>query len=160
MMRKIILLLTIAMSAAPAEGKAPGKTYCHNGVCHRVLTVAETLSQVGKRESVRASFYDDCKVDPGNPCKKLSSGEEMRGDDAGHAASPVYPNGTILMLSNPSTGTTLRVRINNSGPYVKGRQLDVSAAGAKELGFTQQGVATLEATVIAAPADIGLQAKD
>jgi rare lipoprotein A len=159
-MRKIILLLTIAMGAAPALGKSPGKTYCHNGVCHRVFTVAETLSQVGKQENVRPSFYDECKVDPGNPCKKLSSGEEMRGDDAGHAASPVYPNGTILLLSNPSTSATLRVRINNSGPYVRGRQLDISAAGAKELGFTQQGVATLQSTVIAAPASIGLQAND
>jgi rare lipoprotein A len=137
--------------ATDASAKRPGGTYCFNGVCHRVKTVAETSADVGRVETVRASFYDDCKVDPGNPCTKLSSGEEFRADRADNAASPVYPNGTVLVLTNPENHAAARVRINNSGPYVKGRLLDVSRATALALGFIDAGVTELQIKVVAAP---------
>src|SRR5690606_32866520 len=88
-----------AVLAAPggvASAKTPGKTYCINGVCHRVKTIAEMETLVGHEEVVVASYYDDCKVDKHNPCTALSSGEEFRPDLPDNAASPVYPNGTIL----------------------------------------------------------------
>jgi rare lipoprotein A len=134
-----------------AIAKKPGSTYCFNDVCHRVQTIAEADALVGQEETVRASFYDDCKVDPGNPCTKLSSGEELRADLPDNAASPVYPNGTVLVLSNPKNDTQARVRINNSGPYVKGRLLDVSRATAQQLGFLDAGVVELRVKVVSTP---------
>ncbi len=144
---------TIAASMLPsaADAKAPGKTYCYNGVCHRVKTAAETEALVGFEETVTASFYDDCKVDPHNPCQPLSSGEEMRADLPDNAASPIYPNGTLLVIANPKTETTILVRVNNSGPYVKGRMLDVSRAAAEQLGFAKSGLAKLKVTVLSGP---------
>ena len=119
----LVLCFCLALCGLTAEASAkkPGSTYCFNGICHRVQTLAETKMLIGREETVRASFYDDCKVDRGNPCTKLSSGEELRADLADNAASPVYPDGTILVLSNPKNSARARVRINNSGPYVKGR---------------------------------------
>jgi rare lipoprotein A len=137
--------------ADAAFAKKPGATYCYNGVCHRVKTIAEMQGLVGYEEVVTASFYDNCKVDPNNPCTPLSSGEEMRGDLPDNAASPVYPNGTILVLVNPKNEAKALVRVNNSGPYVKGRMLDVSRAAAEQLGFASAGIAKLKVTVISGP---------
>jgi rare lipoprotein A len=148
-----VVSLSVALCALAGEAtaKKPGGTYCFNGVCHRVKTIAETSADVGQVQRVRASFYDDCEVDPGNPCTKPSSGEALRADLADNAASPVYPDGTVLALWNPAKMRAARVRINNSGPYVKGRLLDVSRATAQALGFIDAGVTELQIKVVAAP---------
>ena len=143
--------LVVSLPGGGALAKTPGKTYCINGVCHRVKTVAEMETLIGHEEVVVASYYDDCNVDKHNPCTALSSGEEFRPDLPDNAASPVYPNGTILILSNPKTEKQVLVRVNNSGPYKKGRMLDVSRAAAEALGFKKMGTAKLKVTVISGP---------
>lgn len=145
--------ISMTLPSDSAHAKSPGKTYCFNGVCHRVKTISEMETLVGYEEEVMASYYDDCKIDKHNPCTKLSSGEDFRPDLADNAASPVYPNGTILILSYPPTNKQVLVRVNNSGPYKKGRLLDVSRAVAEELGFKKRGVAKLKLTVISGPLD-------
>ena len=74
--------------------------------------------------------------------------EEFHADRPDNAASPIYPNGTVLALVNPKTNATAVVRINNSGPYFKGRLLDVSRATAVQLGFLDAGIAQLKVTVV------------
>ena len=145
----VSLVFSALLSVASA--KEPGATYCFNGICHRVQTIEEVQAQIGLQETVGASFYDDCKADPGNPCTPPSSGEELHADRPDNAASPVYPNGTVLALSNPKNNAKARVRVNNSGPYVKGRLLDVSRATAEQLGFIDAGTAQLNVTVVREP---------
>lgn len=142
-----------AVAGAPGttEAKTPGKTYCFNGICHRVNTLQEMSGLVGKDVSFKTSFYDDCKRDRFNPCGLTSSGEVFRANDADNAASPIYPNGTVLLLRNPSNGESAVVRVNNAGPYWGKRKLDVSKGTAVKLGFKKQGVASLEVRVISAP---------
>lgn len=147
----IAALAGLVSADSATIAKTPGKTYCINGVCHRVKTVAEMESLVGYEEVVVASYYDDCKIDKHNPCTALSSGEDFRPDLPDNAASPVYPNGTILYLTNPQTNKQVLVRVNNSGPYKKGRMLDVSRAAAEALGFKRLGTAKLKVTVISGP---------
>ena len=147
----IATLAGLVSADSATLAKTPGKTYCINGVCHRVKTVAEMESLVGYEEVVVASYYDDCKIDKHNPCTALSSGEDFRPDLPDNAASPVYPNGTILYLTNPQTNKQVLVRVNNSGPYKKGRMLDVSRAAAEALGFKRLGTAKLKVTVISGP---------
>jgi rare lipoprotein A len=134
-----------------AHAKKPGATYCYNSVCHRVKTLAEMDKLVGFEEVVTASFYDDCRVDKNNPCQPLSSGEQMRADLPDNAASPIYPNGTLLVVVNPKTEAKAVLRVNNSGPYVNGRMLDVSRAAAEQLGFAKNGIAKLKVTVLSGP---------
>ena len=143
----------VAVSSLPsaAFAKKPGATYCINGVCHRVKTVDEVKAEIGLEVIQGASFYDQCEVDPDNPCTPLSSGEEFHADRPDNAASPIYPNGTLLALVNPKTNSTALVRINNSGPYFKGRLLDVSRATAVQLGFLDAGTAQLNVTVMPDP---------
>ena len=139
------------VSATPASAKVPGKTYCFNGVCHRVNTIAEMVTLVGQDTTLKTSFYDDCKRDRYNPCGLTSSGEKFRPNDADNAASPIYPNGTVLLLRNPANGQAAVVRVNNAGPYWGKRKLDVSRGVAEKLGFKKRGVAKLDVRVIAAP---------
>ena len=153
---KVVALMSavvaiIAISVSAAEAKTPGKTYCFNGICHRVNTLQEMSGLVGKDVSFKTSFYDDCNRDRFSPCGLTSSGEVFRPNDADNAASPIYPNGTVLLLRNPANGESAVVRVNNAGPYWGKRKLDVSRGTATKLGFKKQGVASLEVRVIAAP---------
>lgn len=153
----LTLILATAFVAAPsvrgtdAEAKTPGKTYCFNRVCHRVLTLAETRRLVGRKTSVVASFYRHCSVDRFNPCGLTSSGARFRPSHADNAASPIYPNGTKILVWNPANKRAAVVRIDNAGPYWRNRKLDLSAAAATKLGFRHRGVARLMVQVLKAP---------
>ena len=140
-----------ATTSTPVEAKTPGKTYCFVGKCHRVKTIAETQALVGKEEAITASHYDDCSKDRFNPCGLTSSGEQFHPDRADNTASPIYPDGTQLLVWSPENKRALVVRVNNAGPYWGNRTLDLSRAAAEKLGFEGDGVAKLKLKVIKAP---------
>ena len=52
--------------------------------------------------------------------------------------------GTLLKVTNPKNGKSVIVRINDRGPYIEGRQLDLSKGAAIELGILEKGVARLK----------------
>lgn len=144
-------LLLAAQTMLDAEAKSPGAVYCHRHTCHRVISLEEASRLVGNDTTVRTSYYDHCRRDRLNPCGLTSSGERVRPGDADNAASPVFPDGTVLLLFNPKTGRAAVVRVNNAGPYWGRRQLDVSRATARSLGFERDGVADLEVRVLLSP---------
>lgn len=147
----LVSALLALLTVSPADAKTPGKTYCFLGVCHRVQTLDETQRQVGKTVVKHTSYYDDCSKDRFNPCGLTSSGEAFRPGRPDNAASPIYPNGTKLLVFNPQTRQSAVIRINNAGPYWGNRTLDVSRGVAERLGFAKSGVAKLEIKVIGAP---------
>jgi rare lipoprotein A len=73
-------------------------------------------------------------------------------DAPDNAASPIYPDGTTLLVWSPETREAAVLRVNNAGPYWGDRKLDVSRATAERLGFKDRGVADLQVRVIDAPA--------
>lgn len=145
------LLLGAGLAGGRAEAKTPGKTYCFYGTCHRVKTIAETEALVGSEETLSASHYDSCKRDRYNPCGLTSSGAVFDADAPDNAASPIYPDGTTLLVWSPETQVSLVVRVNNAGPYWGRRKLDLSRGAAELLGFAHKGVAELRVRVIDAP---------
>lgn len=56
----------------------------------------------------------------------------------------------MLRVTNLGNGRTVRVRVNDRGPYAKGRVLDLSAAAGAALGFTAEGVARVRIEAFAA----------
>lgn len=70
---------------------------------------------------------------------QTASGEPMN-PAAMTAAHRTLPFGTKLKVTNQKNGASVVVRINDRGPFVKGRVLDLSKAAAKELGFVSSGV--------------------
>src|SRR5262249_35786668 len=127
------------------------KSYCFYGKCHRVKTVEETEALIGAEETIMASHYDSCKRDRYNPCGLTSSGAVFDSEAPDNAASPVYPDGTTVLVWSPETKVSLVLRINNAGPYWGDRKLDVSRKAAEVLGFAGNGVAKLKLRVIDAP---------
>jgi len=59
------------------------------------------------------------------------------------AAHKSMPFGTLLKITNPLNGKSTIVRINDRGPYIHGRDLDISKAAAEEIGLIQKGVKNL-----------------
>lgn len=55
------------------------------------------------------------------------------------AAHKTLPFGTRVLVHNPRTGKEVVVRINDRGPFIKGRVIDLSKAAAKALGFNARG---------------------
>lgn len=64
------------------------------------------------------------------------------------AAHRTLPFGTVVRVTNLDNGRTLDVRINDRGPFVKGRILDLSRAAAAELDMVRAGVARIELRVV------------
>lgn len=139
------------LGSIEAHAKTPGSRYCFTHACHRVLTIAETRALVGKPTNAVTSFYDDCRRDSYNPCGLTSSGEAFRPNETNSAASPIYPDGTVILVRNPRNGESAIVRINNAGPYWGNRTLDLSRAAGLKLGLGHSGVARVEVTVLRAP---------
>jgi rare lipoprotein A len=74
---------------------------------------------------------------------KTANGERYDPDEL-TAASKIYPLGSLVEVTNPATGKSVTVRINDRGPHIRGRSLDLSERAAEELGITERGVARLK----------------
>jgi rare lipoprotein A len=67
------------------------------------------------------------------------------------AAHPTLPFGTKLRVTSLTSGRSVTVRINDRGPFVKGRVVDLSLSAAKALGMVDAGVAKVRLDVLARP---------
>jgi rare lipoprotein A len=74
--------------------------------------------------------------------KKTASGEifDMYGLTAAHKTLRL---GTELLVTNPKNNQSAKVTINDRGPYIRGRDLDLSYQAAKEVGMIGAGIARL-----------------
>jgi rare lipoprotein A len=100
------------------------------------------IEQVGEASSYGRGFHG----------KKTATGEKFNQNDR-TAAHPTLPMGTQATVTNLDTGNSVDVKINDRGPYVKGRDIDLSKRAAKELGMTKEGVAPVKIEAEVAPAD-------
>jgi rare lipoprotein A len=118
---------------------------------------AETRVEVGKppvpmarpddaayRQVGKASWYG-----PRFHGKKTASGERFDQNKL-TAAHRELPLGTRITVTNLENGKTVRVEINDRGPYKRGRVLDLSKAAASRLGMVEDGVimVRIEATAL------------
>lgn len=86
-----------------------------------------------------ASFYSEDT--------ETASGEKFDKNEL-TAAHPTLPFGTRVRVTNVSTGRSVTVRVNDRGPYVRGRIVDVSYSAAEALGMVNQGVASVRLDVV------------
>jgi rare lipoprotein A len=64
------------------------------------------------------------------------------------AAHPTLPFGTRVRVTHLASGRTVEVRINDRGPFIAGRILDLSKAAADIIGLTASGIARVSMTVL------------
>lgn len=67
------------------------------------------------------------------------------------AAHPTLPLGSIVRVVNTRNHRSEIVRINDRGPYIEGRELDVSYEVARKLGFDQRGLAKVRLELLEVP---------
>ncbi len=79
--------------------------------------------------------------------RKTASGEifDMKKFTAAHKKLPF---GTKILIENPRTGKSVLVKVNDRGPYAKGRVLDLSRGAAEKLGILLGGVAFVDCTIL------------
>lgn len=65
------------------------------------------------------------------------------------AAHPTLPLPTLVSVTNLENGRSIVVRVNDRGPFVNGRIIDVSRRAAQDLGFERQGTANVRVEVLA-----------
>jgi rare lipoprotein A len=70
---------------------------------------------------------------------------------ASTAASPTLPFGSLIRVYNPRTRVSQLLRINDRGPFVDDRELDVSYLVASRLGMLEQGVSRLRIELLEVP---------
>ena len=92
-----------------------------------------------------ASWYG--KAHQGRP---TTSGEtyDMKKFTAAH---PALPMGTRLLVTNLKNGRSVTVRVNDRGPFVDGRIVDLSYAAAREVGAIGDGVVPVRIRVVSMP---------
>ena len=99
----------------------------------------------GPTEVGQASWYGI--EERGRP---TASGEPMD-PDALTAAHRTLPFGTLVEVTNLATGAAVEVRINDRGPFVGSRVIDLSHEAARRLGIVREGVARVRLTVANIP---------
>ena len=100
---------------------------------------------VGESKDISASWYGEYFHG------RLTALGEVYDMNAYTAAHKTYPLGTVLKVTNPQNGLSLKVRINDRGPFWGDRELDLSKGSASYLGTKEQGVAEVHIEVVSVP---------
>jgi rare lipoprotein A len=116
-----LLALTAGCSAAPSQSPANGSGYKASG---------------------KASYYAD-KFQG----RKTASGERYD-HNARTAAHRTLPFGTKVKVTNVKNGKSVVVRVNDRGPFVKGRIIDLSRSAFERIGDLRAGVISVRVEVV------------
>ncbi|MCF8062098.1 MAG: septal ring lytic transglycosylase RlpA family protein [Deltaproteobacteria bacterium] len=122
----------------PEEPPGEVPSYVVHGVRYYPLPDADGFVQTGQASWYGVPFHG----------RTTSNGEtyDMRAHTAAHKTLPF---GTYVSVKNLVNGRSTVVRINDRGPFVKGRIIDLSYASGKEIGLVGPGVATVRVTALA-----------
>jgi rare lipoprotein A len=121
---KLLFLPTALLLAVQAAASTP---------------VAAAAHSEGAANFGVASYYGEPQM--------LASGGRFN-PHAMTAAHKTLPFGTRVRVTNLGNGRSVDVRINDRGPYIAGRIIDLSKAAAGVIGMTAQGTARVKMTVI------------
>lgn len=130
--RKIVTSLAVvfALAASPA--------HAHDGAVHNECETVRTVAQ-----KAHASWYG-----PGFHGRKTANGETFN-MNAMTAAHKTLKLGTRILVENIDNGVKAVLRVNDRGPYIAGRSLDVSKKAADVLGFRDEGLARVKMSICA-----------
>ena len=117
--------------------------FMFNAVANSSLFTLHSSFLYAQPQQGKASFY--AKRATGS---QTANGERLHHDSL-TCAHRTLPFGTLLRVTHVENGRSVIVRVNDRGPFVRGRIIDLSWGAARELGMISQGIAT----VIVEPAD-------
>jgi len=134
--RGVLALMILSLAVACTTQHEPAQpSLTPSAVAPPPMMPAAPQTRAHTSKAVRASYQGDAYAG-----HRTASGERYD-PKALTAASSTLPIGSSVMVTNPATGRSVKVRINDRGPNVRGRSLDLSKHAAEEIGITKQGVA-------------------
>jgi rare lipoprotein A len=130
---------TTSTNVAPRAAPVPAAPAVYVPPSPPPLTTSESESAASHIETKRAKVVKASYQSTVTAGRPTSSGEPYN-PNALTAASKTLPIGSVVKVTNPSTGEAVKVRINDRGPFVPGRSIDLSKRAAREIGITKKGV--------------------
>lgn len=100
------------------------------------IAIAAVLSTPANAQTGYASWYKHGKV--------TANGEPFRPHGRPTAAHRTLPFGTKVKVTNLLNGKSVIVRINDRGPFIKGRIIDLNVTAARKIGIMKSGVARVK----------------
>lgn len=131
---RTLFVMALALVAFCSNADARGYNITH----HRLVTSQHHRLVMGQHIGY-ASYYGSGY--------KTASGERFspKGYTAAHRTLPF---GTKVRVTNLRTGRTVIVRINDRGPFIRGRIIDLSLGAAQRIGMIAAGVARVRITIL------------
>lgn len=144
-----------------SAAKTPARQTAHNpGIISKLFHGKQSASSSSTQRPVQASAQIQTSKYSGSTQSGMASwyGSDFHGGKTASgerynmesmtAAHKSLPFGTLVQVKNERNGQECVVRINNRGPFTKGRILDLSKAAARELGMINSGVARISMKVL------------
>lgn len=148
----VLLLVSVSfMTTGCSEKREPGATKYTSAATHRATMRSyrvlgkqyhPTYAEVGQKMKGISSWYGP------NFHGKYTSNGEVYDMHARTAAHKTWPMDTMVKVRNLQNGKSTVVRINDRGPFVKGRIIDCSYAAGKEIGLDKMGIAKVSIEVL------------
>lgn len=139
-------LLSVLLVSCGGGGGYKGyqtKSYTIRGQQYQPLSVEEALRY---RERGIASWYDESSAG-GLKRGNTSLGEKVMPWHIS-AAHKTLPLPSYVKVTNLKNGKSLKMRVNDRGPFIAGRIIDVTPRAARKLGFADQGLTECEVKVL------------
>lgn len=135
------LCLPIAACFGPNIKGYKTKPYTIRGIRYHPMQPRDAIGHV---ETGIASHYSEhFIIFPG----KTATGEKLW-PWTKVAAHKTLPIPCVIRVTNLKNGRTTKVRVNDRGPFIRGRMLDVTKPVADDLGFTKQGLTNVKIEVL------------
>jgi rare lipoprotein A len=139
--RAVAVLIVLGLAGCSAPGARYSAGYAHPHRSHETAgsgaSAREQAADLGGGSRGTASFYSG----------RSATGERV-GSNALTAAHRTLPFGTKVRVTNLKNGQSVTVRINDRGPFVRNRSIDLSDGAAGVIGMKGAGVAPVRMEVI------------
>jgi len=136
----LVLIALVGFTLVVNEDKIVEPVMVENAAAveEETVTADRSLVEFVDVGNMKASWYG-----PGFHGQKTANGE-VYNQNSFTAAHKSLKFGTLLKITNIKNNKSVVVRINDRGPYIAGRDLDLSKAAAQELGMVRRGVAKMK----------------
>ncbi len=128
---------------AIAQGRVKASPYVVKG--KRYVPMSIEASQTYKEEGTASWYGDETYRQKGG---HMTANGEAFNPDGLNAAHKYLPLPTFVRVTNLENGRNIILRVNDRGPFVEGRIIDLSAGAAKKLGFIEKGTARVRVETV------------
>ncbi len=145
----MVLWAPLSLAATPAPDSPAAKQEAAKLAQLPPQTPHGRIDQSGRKQKGRASFYAKHFNN-----RKMANGHRFN-PNANIAASKTLPLGTTAKVTNLDNGKSALVKVQDRGPFVDGRVVDLAPKVAEELEMTRQGIAPVVVAPVAVPLSNG-----